>query len=222
MVRTASIDAGSAPAKKARKKTKLTRAERSDQIRDDLFRAAAEVVGSNGYLNAMINLITQKANVANGTFYNYFESQQDLFNQLLPKLGDDMLSRIAESTTSGEDFRKDERRFTAFFDYLQEHPEFYRILHEAEVFAPDAFDAHITQVTAGYAEMLRKALNAGQISGYTIRELEIVALMLMGARHYIAMRYARNGRGGEHVPKWVVRTYMKLILTGLNFVERRG
>lgn len=122
--------------KRAAKKPKLTRAEKADMIRNDLFHAAAEVVGEHGYLNAMILMITQKARVANGTFYNYFESRQDLFDQLLPGLGREMLQFIAErSATGADEFEREVQRFAAFFDYLDKYPEFYRILYEAEVFA---------------------------------------------------------------------------------------
>ena len=39
----------------------------------------------------MISLITQRAGVAQGTFYNHFKTRQDLLDQLLPALGKDML-----------------------------------------------------------------------------------------------------------------------------------
>jgi AcrR family transcriptional regulator len=198
---------------------KLTRAEKSDMIRNDLFEAAAKVIGEHGYLNAMIIMITQKANVANGTFYNYFSSRQDLFDQLLPRLGREMLQFIAEQSASGADeFEREVLRFTAFFDYMKEHPEFYRILYEAEVFAPSAFEAHNVQVIKGYAGVLRKALNAGEITGYTSRELDALALILMGARHYTAMYLRRVGRAEGDLPDWVAGTYRKFIMGGLRAV----
>lgn len=200
-------------------KQKLTRAEKAEQIRNDLFHAAAEVVGEHGYLNAMILMITSRANVANGTFYNYFDSQQELFDQLLPRLGREMLDFISKRSQGTEsEIDKEEQRFTAFFDYLQENPEFYRILYEAEVFAQGAFDAHMRQVMKGYAGLLRKALNAGEITGYTSKELDVVALILMGARHYIAMRYLRLEEEGGVLPDWVPGTYRKFIMGGLRAI----
>ncbi|HKT14617.1 MAG TPA: TetR family transcriptional regulator [Allosphingosinicella sp.] len=204
---------------KASRKPKLSRAEKAEKIRQDLFRAAASVVGEHGYLNAMILMITSKANVANGTFYNYFESQQDLFDQLLPGLGREMLDFIAERSRSGEtELERERQRFEAFFEFLRERPEFYRILYEAEVFAQDAHDAHMRQVMKGYSGVLRKALNSGEITGYTSRELDVVALILMGARHYIAMRYLRQEEGDGTLPDWAARTYNKFIAGGLKAI----
>lgn len=210
-------DVGAAPGRRvAPRKVKRTRAEKAEQIRNDLFHAAAKVVGEHGYLNAMILMITQRANVANGTFYNYFESRQDLFDQLLPIMGREMLQFIAERSRTGEtEFDREQQRFIAFFDYLAEHPEFYRILYEAEVFAPEAFDAHMAQVTNGFAGVLRKGQRNGEITGYSSKELDILALILMGARHYISMRYRHDDEG---TPDWVADTYRKFIMGGLRAV----
>ena len=40
------------------------------------------IVGELGYAGASVALITARADVAQGTFYNYFESRQDLLDQL--------------------------------------------------------------------------------------------------------------------------------------------
>jgi AcrR family transcriptional regulator len=200
-------------------KAKLTRAEKSEMIRNHLFHAAADVVGEHGYLNAMILMITQKAGVANGTFYNYFESRQDLFDQLLPKLGREMLEFIAERSTTGKgEFEREVQRFEAFFEYLERYPEFYRILYEAEVFAPTAYETHIAQVTKGYAGILRKALNTREMSGYSSKELDVLALILMGARDYIATYFRRPEHGDVHLPDWVATTYKKFIMGGLRAI----
>ena len=210
---------GTTPKGKKVAKPKLTRAEKSEMIRNDLFHAAAKVVGEHGYLNAMILMITQRARVANGTFYNYFDSRQDLFNQILPKMGREMLQFIAERSREGADeFEREVKRLQAFLDYLNEFPEFYRVLYEAEVFAPAAFEAHTNQVTKGYAGLLRRALNAGEIRGYSSRELDVLALILMGARYYIAMEYRRED-GTVEVPSWVAATYKKFIMGGLQAIS---
>ena len=48
------------------------------------------------------------------------------------------------------------------------------------------------------------------------RELEAIAYMLMSARNYLFMRYAKSGMGAKKgVPDWVVPTYMKLVRHGI-------
>ena len=66
------------------KRVKLTRVEKSEETRKALFDAAAKIVGKHGYEGASIARITSRAKVAQGTFYNYFTTRQDLLDQLLP------------------------------------------------------------------------------------------------------------------------------------------
>lgn len=201
------------------KRVKLTRAEKAKRIKEALFNAAAQVVGEVGYLNAMILMITSKAEVANGTFYNYFESRQDLFDQLLPELGREMLTFIGDRSREGTDEVDLERkRLLGFFGFLRKHPEFYRILYEAEVFAPAAFDQHTDLVQKRYVGVLKRALRAGEIVGYEARDLDIIALILMGARQYLAMRYGPQTGGGGELPDWAVETYTKFVAGGLRAI----
>ena len=78
----------------------MSREERRDLTRKKLFDAAAEIVGRYGYAEASIQEITRRAGVAMGTFYNYFDSRQDLLDQLLPTIGEEMYAHI-RTTLSG-------------------------------------------------------------------------------------------------------------------------
>ena len=78
-----------------------SRSERSKLIREGLFAAAAEIVGDVGYKDASVSLIVQRAGVAQGTFYNHFESRQDILDQLLPATGRQLLAYIQERAQAG-------------------------------------------------------------------------------------------------------------------------
>ncbi|MBJ6950557.1 TetR/AcrR family transcriptional regulator, partial [Vibrio cholerae] len=56
------------------------------ETREKLLCAAEEVFGSKGYYEASIVNITQEAKVAHGTFYNYFPSKKDIFDELIRRL----------------------------------------------------------------------------------------------------------------------------------------
>lgn len=203
------------PAKRAVRRARRSRAERSEEIRRALFRAAAEVVGEVGYAEASVARITARANVAQGTFYNYFESRQDLFDQLLPGLGASMLAFIMErvdpAATGAE---RETQRIAAYFRFLEEHPEFYRILYEAETLAPAAHRQHIAVVAAGYVRALKRSWQRGEMPGFAERELEPIAFILLAARGYLSMRYGMGGADGR-VPDWVVEAYSKFVRHGL-------
>ncbi len=198
-------------ARRQPRRPRKNRAERSEAIRQALFLAAARVVGRYGYADASISKITQAANVAHGTFYNYFESRQELFEQLLPALGQLLLAHVTEKVAPVPGgLAREEARLEAWFDFLRLHPEFYRILNEAEVFVPTVFRRHVETLGEGYIRALRRAKRRGELNDFTDEELEPIAYILLAARSYLSLRYAN-----AEVPDTVQTAYMKLISHGL-------
>jgi len=198
-------------------KKKLTRAKQVEATRNSLFRAAAKIVGDLGYADASITRITDEANVAQGTFYNYFKSRQELNNKLLPVLGDNLLDYIREQVGGISDgLMREEAGFRAFFRYLLETPEFYRILNEAEIYAPKAYKAHMANMVNSYVQALSHSRKEGLLPGYDERELEVIAYILLSARNYLSMRYSYEEGAVHPVPEWVVNTYMKMISGGFS------
>lgn len=200
--------------KRSKENSKKTRAQKSEEARTALFQAAAEIVGEFGYADASISRITQRANLAQGTFYNYFASRQDIFDQLLPTLGTEMLAYIRERAISGKTFlEREERAFRAFFDFLKKVPHFLRILNEAEISAPKAYHRHLQNVSKSYVRFLRGARDRGEVANLPDEELEALAYVMMAARGYLGVRYAKpNGKG--NVPEYVMRAYTFLIANG--------
>ncbi len=197
-------------------KPRSTRAERAGRVRDALFKAAAEVVGKYGYAGASISRITAKAKVAQGTFYNYFESRQHLLDQLLPVLGEGMLDYIAaEARKCANEREREEKRFSVFFKYLIEVPEFYRILNEAELFAPTGHREHLKNISSKYLRALKRAWVAGGLPGYEEDELEPIVFVLMAARSYLSLRYAYWEGKVKQPPESMFRAYAKLIRHGI-------
>lgn len=196
------------------------RPSREEKARETYMRileAAAQVVGEDGYAEASVSKITRLAGVAQGTFYNYFESRQHIFDKLLPYMGRQMLDHIRQSMPSGlTGAAREEARLRAFFGYLNAHPSFYRILYEAEVFAPKAHAEHFRVLAEGYQGALGRAVERGEIQGYDEQELEAVIYILLAARAYLAMRYARDGKAVTGpVPEHAIEAYVKLVTRGL-------
>ncbi len=201
---------------KATKKDKLTRAEKNEDVKRRLFAAAAKVVGRYGYAGASVARITAKAGVAQGTFYHHFGNRQELLDQLLPAIGQTMLQFIRDriDTAASED-EKERRRFRAFFDFLQEVPEFLRILNEAEFFASTGYQQHVDNMAQGYIRILKRGREAGAVGAFSDRELEVVVYVLLGARAYLSRRYAYAETGFHPIPDYVLSAYDKLLRNGL-------
>jgi AcrR family transcriptional regulator len=195
---------------------RLSRAERAVEAREQLFAAAAQVVGLHGYTDASIARITEAAGMAQGTFYLHFQSRQDLFDQLLPHVGASMLDYIRTRIHGVADvFEMEERGLRAFFDFLGENPGFFRILNEAEVASPTAHRKHFELLTRHYVDSLQRAIEAGEITRYGKEELETLAYIFMAARSYLYLRYVKDQGTPRMLPETVIETYMKLLRGGL-------
>ncbi|MFB9263889.1 TetR/AcrR family transcriptional regulator [Bradyrhizobium erythrophlei] len=197
------------------KVAKLNRVERNAWTKQKIFDAATKVVGKYGYAEASVARITEAAGVAQGTFYNHFENRQELLDQLLPKIGFDMVRFIRERTGTAEAARQEIERFSAFFDFILEVPEFLRILNEAEFFAPIGYQKHFDNISSAYVRILRRARTAGAIIDYSDEEFEATVQVLMGARGYLSRRYSYSEHGVTAVPDYVISAYRKLITRGL-------
>lgn len=209
---------GSKPARpaKARPRKRLTRAERAVDVRASIFAAAAEVVGEHGYGDASITRITERAGIAQGTFYLYFASRQALFDELLPHVGEDMFKFIRQRVVGARDVLDvEERGFRAFFEFLEQNPGFFRILNEAEVAAPIAHEKHFRRAAEHFVASLQRGIRAGQIRAFNRRDLETVVYVLMAARSYLYLRFVKGKAAGTTMPEEVIAAYMRLVRGGL-------
>lgn len=201
------------PRKRARSASQI---QRNEVIRLQLLEAAGRIIGRYGYAGCSIARVTAKTKVAHGTFYLHFGSQQELFDSILPVLGARMLHMIAAAIHDPKDIVDLERRgFEANFDYLSKHPYMYRVLAEAELFAPKAFKLHMDGMTTAYARSLERSRFAHQIEGFESEDLETIATMLIGARTYLLMRYGVVNNSVKPLPAGKLEVYLKFIAHGL-------
>ncbi|OKO87028.1 hypothetical protein AC629_15130 [Bradyrhizobium sp. NAS80.1] len=196
---------------------KPSRADKQEMTRRALLQAAIDIVGAEGYAAATVGKITSLANVANGTFYNYFENQQDVFDQLLPFMGDLLIAHIrAQVDEKLAGVERDRARFVAYFDFCRRNPAFLRVLNEAEVFAPNAYRRHVMAMYEGYLHALQRSAGRNEIADYSPDELSAVVFMLMGIRSYMTMLYQYNfvGRTAPSIEA-MADIYEKVLKNGL-------
>lgn len=206
---------------KPAKKRVSVRQEKSEKTRLALFEAATRVVGRHGYADASVARITTAAKIAQGSFYTYFPNRQALLDELLPTLGDEMLAHIASAVGAETDeVAREEKRFRAFFEFLQRRPAFFRILNEAEFFSPKGFKRHFDNISANYRKALMRARGRGALSHFTDDEVEPLVFLLMAARSYTSMRYAYAAGGKvKPPPEALISAYAKLLRHGLARVD---
>ena len=116
-----------------------------------LLEAAEEVFAELGYHDASIVKLTEAAGVGQGTFYLYFASKKEIFDELVLDLNHRVRQAMTEAASQGE--TRAEREilgFTAFFRFTAEHPALYRIVRQAEFVSPEMLHRHYDRLTDGY------------------------------------------------------------------------
>ncbi len=159
-----------------------------------LLDAAERVFGEIGFYGASIVKITEAAGVAQGTFYLYFASKQEVFEELVRDLNARVRHAMQEGAARGRDRIEAERLgFRAYFQFTAEHPALYRIIRQAEFVSPETLRFHYEKITEGYVEGLREAMARGEVAE---GDPEVLAWALMAAGEMLGMRWLLwNGRG---------------------------
>ena len=197
---------------------KRTREQQTRGTREALMKGALRVVARHGYAKASVARITEAAGVAQGTFYSYFDTHQQLLSELLPSEGIQLLDWLGRAAHGTEDYFMHERRaFSAFFEYIKKHPYFLRVLTEAEIAAPESYAQHMSNIEDRYVGALRRAAERGQIERRDDATFRVIAEVLAGARGHIAFGLSEQGRrSGQPIsPDAVVETFVKFLRHGL-------
>lgn len=153
-----------------------------------LLDAAEEVFAEHGYHRASVTRIVERAGVAQGTFYIYFRSKQQIFEHLVGDLGTRMREAMSKGVASGggDRFSAERRGFAAFFQFAADHPALYRVIREAEFVAPDAMHRHYEKTVEAYARALSSAMDIGEVEPCNPT---VLAWSLLAVGQLIGMRW---------------------------------
>ena len=86
--------------------------------RDAILDAARDVFAEIGYGGTTVRDIIRRTNLASGTFYNYFDSKEAVFNALSDEIGTELrqlLRDVRQRATSFDGFI--EAMFLTYFSY---------------------------------------------------------------------------------------------------------
>lgn len=160
---------------------------RGAKTRRRLLEAAESVFAELGYHDASIVKITEAAGVGQGTFYLYFASKREIFDELVLDLNHRVRQAMTEAASAGTTRAERELLgFTAFFHFTAEHPALYRIIRQAEFVSPEMLHRHYERLTDGYVAGLRQAMEQGEIAD---GDPEVLAWALMGIGELVGMRW---------------------------------
>ena len=171
---------------------KAPRTARGERTLRKILDAARDEFGERGFNDSSIVAITQRAGVALGTFYTYFDSKEAVFNALVRDMSAQVRDHVAPALKGATDAIDGERRaLESFLDFACTHRHVYRIVDEAEFVEPNAYREHYETTATRIAARLKAAREKGEIDPkLSDDDLDILAWAMMGANVFLGLRYS--------------------------------
>jgi AcrR family transcriptional regulator len=193
---------------------KAPRTARGERTLRKILDAARDEFGERGFAESSIVGITQRAGVALGTFYTYFDSKESVFQALVSDMSAQVRDHVAPAFKDATDALDGERRaLESFLQFARKHRDVYRIIDEAEFVEPRAYREHYQTTASRIAGRLIAARDKGEISsGYSDDELDVLAWAIMGANVFLGLRFSVWASAD---PKRVAELTSRMLRSGL-------
>src|SRR5581483_5252690 len=172
--------------------SKTPRTARGERTLRKILDAAREEFGERGFSDSSIVGITQRAGVALGTFYTYFDSKEELFQALVRDMSAQVRDSVGPAFRDATDGLDGERRaLEQFLRFARDHRDIYRIIDESEFVDPAAYREHYETTATRIAARLKTARGKGEIDrSFSDKDLDVLAWGMMGANVFLGLRFA--------------------------------
>jgi len=154
-----------------------------------LLHAARSVFAVEGFQNATMETVASEAGITKPVLYQHFSSKRELFLELLRDVGDRLALTVGEAATAAPSGRgKVVDGFAAYFRFVAEHPDDFRLLFGEGVRTDVEFARAVADVESQLARFI-----AALIDIEDLREADrlVLAHGILGmaeatGRHWIA------------------------------------
>jgi AcrR family transcriptional regulator len=200
------------------------RSRKGVQTRARLLEAAKEIFREDGFLEARISDIAERAGLSHGAFYHYFDSKEQIFREIAETL-DDRLSEPMENIVlaHASSASPRERLFDALHGHLESYQVDAQIMGVIEQVA--RYDEHVGAVRASRSRTHREDIEASirrlQRRGLADRTLEpaIAAAALASMVERFAEMWLAQGQIDCDLDD-AAQTLAALFVNGLRLEER--
>ncbi|MCA1654587.1 MAG: TetR/AcrR family transcriptional regulator [Sphingomicrobium sp.] len=169
---------------------KAPRTARGERTLRRILEAARAEIGSKGFAESSIASITQRAKVALGTFYTYFDSKEALFAALVRDMSEQVRDAVAPAFEHASDALDAERRaLAAYLGFVVDHREVYRIIDEAEFVDPAGFKRHYETTAARIEARLAAGTKREEVADGGALHREVAAWAIMGMNVFLGLRF---------------------------------
>jgi AcrR family transcriptional regulator len=152
-----------------------------------IINSGKKLFSKQGYQATSINEIIDKAKIATGTFYIYFDDKLALYVYLLhqyrAKIGEAINEAIKDATTR---YEKERLGIKAFLKFAWQDPLSYRIIWESMFVDKDIFKEYYQNFSSAYVEKLSSSVVLGEVDAAI--DLETLSYILMGISNFVGLQ----------------------------------
>jgi TetR/AcrR family fatty acid metabolism transcriptional regulator len=173
--------------------------------RQMIIHAAIEVFSRNGFQDATISEIAQKANVAEGTIYQYFKNKEDLFFSIPIDKTKEFYSELELHLQGIHGAENKIRKFVWYYFYhLQENPEYARALMLEMRVNRNFANAKAFEAYRPLTHKILEIIEEGQEEGFVREDVSkyMVRHLILGLLEHIITRWLLKGEKGDMLDQY--------------------
>ena len=189
----------------------MTAAERREQ----LIEVARGLFAERGFEGSAIEEVAHRAAVSKPIVYEHFGGKEGLYTVVVDREVDRLLSMMREALTAGTSRELLEQAAVALLDYIEQHPEGFRILiRDSPIGTSASFQSIIGDVATRVEGILMEAFTRRGLDPETA---PMYAQMLVGMVGTTAQWWLDTGQPDRHV---VAAHLVNLAWNGLSGLEQ--
>ncbi|ORT54273.1 TetR/AcrR family transcriptional regulator [Streptomyces sp. CB03238] len=199
-----------------------SRRERSRQrVHDRLYTSALELFAEQGYEGTTIDHITERADVARGTFFNHFQRKEDLVTTWAEHRREKLRAFMEESLATQDDDTtvQLERCMAALAEFNEAEHDLTRVMLTAWVKSGQP----LLEEPDYAGHVFTKIVSVGQSRGEVALDIDPVLAGNMLRDAYLGLLYRWSQTPGDKAPLHVeLRALLRITLTGVLSYAQRG
>lgn len=168
--------------------------------RQSIIDAAIEVFSRNGFQDSTISEIAQKANVAEGTIYQYFRNKEDLFFSIPIDKTKEFYEELELHLQGINGAMNKIRKFVWYYLYhLQANPEYARALMLEMRVNRNFAKAKAFEAYRPLTQKILRIIEEGQEEGIIRKDVDIYIIrhLILGMLEHIVTRWLLKGEKGD-------------------------